>query len=169
MLSSSFNLGQNDPMIEIEIPGTGHIRLKYLVLDVNGTLALDGRILDGVPERLETLGETLDVHILTADAYGTLSKIDIELGIISTRISPNAEAQQKADYIHQLGAMNSVAIGNGANDSLMLESAQLGIIVIGHEGAAMKSLQKADIVCTDIFDALDLLRQPQRIAATLRK
>ena len=35
-------------MIDIDIPGRDHYRLEHLVLDVNGTLALDGNLLDGV-------------------------------------------------------------------------------------------------------------------------
>lgn len=35
-------------MIEIAIPGFGLIQLEHLVCDYNGTLALDGALIDGV-------------------------------------------------------------------------------------------------------------------------
>lgn len=35
-------------MIEINIPGRAAYQLEHLVCDVNGTLALDGVLLDGV-------------------------------------------------------------------------------------------------------------------------
>jgi len=42
-------------MLEIDIPGTGLLRLQHLVLDYNGTLATDGALLPGVDERARTL------------------------------------------------------------------------------------------------------------------
>ena len=37
-------------MIEISIPGYKHLQLKHLVLDYNGTIALDGRLFDALDE-----------------------------------------------------------------------------------------------------------------------
>jgi soluble P-type ATPase len=62
-----------------------------------------------------------------------------------------------------------VAIGNGANDALMLEHAALGILVMGGEGAAVEALLRARVVVTDICEALDLLLFPKRLIATLRR
>jgi soluble P-type ATPase len=56
-------------MIEIDVPGRGLLRLSHLVLDVNGTLAVDGLLIDGVPERLAALRERLTLHLLTADTH----------------------------------------------------------------------------------------------------
>jgi soluble P-type ATPase len=50
----------------------------------------------------------------------------------------------------------------------MLKNAALGIVVIQKEGATVKSLENADIVCNNIIDALELLKNPLRIIATLR-
>jgi phosphoserine phosphatase len=69
---------------------------------------------------------------------------------------------------HKMGAENVVAIGNGVNDSLMLKKAALGIVVIGGEGAAQKTIKEADIVVKDIHDALGLLLNRLRLIATLR-
>ena len=54
-------------MICIEIPGINILELKHLVLDDNGTLALDGNLMDGVRERIEALAKHLQVHVVTAD------------------------------------------------------------------------------------------------------
>lgn len=79
------------------------------------------------------------------------------------------QQSQKLDYIAQLEADSMVAIGNGRNDSLMLKHAELGVAVIQKEGASSETLMKADVVCTDILDALELLENPLRLKATLRK
>jgi soluble P-type ATPase len=53
-------------MMEINIPGLKALRLTHLVLDFNGTLACDGKVLEGVRERLEALARELEIHVLTA-------------------------------------------------------------------------------------------------------
>ena len=62
-------------MIEISIPDFGDIRIRHLVLDYNGTLACDGKLLDGVKEELVHLSESLEIHVLTAeDGYQAAQK-----------------------------------------------------------------------------------------------
>ena len=38
-------------MIEIAIPGGESLRLAHALLDFNGTLAQDGQLIEGVPEK----------------------------------------------------------------------------------------------------------------------
>ena len=59
-------------MIEVAIPGDGMLRLSFLVLDYNGTLACNGILLDGVAERLIALSKNLSIHVVTADTFGTV-------------------------------------------------------------------------------------------------
>jgi len=60
-------------MISIDIPGYKTLRLKYLVLDYNGTLAVDGLLLPGVVKQLNALSERLKVHVVTADTFGAVT------------------------------------------------------------------------------------------------
>ena len=76
--------------------------------------------------------------------------------------------QGKLDYIHQLGPHQTVCIGNGRNDGLMLKEAAMGIAVVLKEGTAVSTLISADVVCTSIVDARELLMNPMRLTATLR-
>ncbi len=156
-------------MIELNIPGRGVIQLQHLVCDVNGTLAVDGALLDGVKQRLTELRDRLTVHLLTADTHGKQNLIDQQLGLSSVRIQPGNEAEQKETYVAGLDASKVVAIGQGANDAGMLRIATLGICVLSPEGTAVETLQGADLVTASIFDALDILDKPLRIVATLRK
>ncbi|MEK6290565.1 MAG: hypothetical protein V4793_04085 [Paraburkholderia tropica] len=57
-------------MIVIDIPGFRTLNLAHLVLDFNGTLAVDGRLLDGVGPRLAALARELDLHVVTGNTYG---------------------------------------------------------------------------------------------------
>lgn len=139
------------------------------MLDVNGTLALDGVLVDGVAERLAALREHLDVRLLTADTHGRQASIDAQLGLTANRLAPGQEREQKDAYVEQLGAAQTVAIGNGNNDAGMLETAGLGIAVMGGEGLSVAAMQTADIVVASILDGLDLLLNPKRLIATLRR
>lgn len=42
------------------------------------------------------------------------------------------------------------------------------IAIVGGEGCAADALAAADVVCTDVHDAIDLLLTPMRLVATLR-
>lgn len=155
-------------MIEIEIPGFRLLRLAHLVLDYNGTLAVNGDLIDGVKSCLDELAGDLSIHVVTADTFGkaahALAEVDCHLVILP----PDNQAEAKADYVRQCGEQATVAIGNGRNDRLMLEQAALGIAVLGEEGTAAAAIMAADVVVRDGLSALDLLRHPQRLVATLR-
>ena len=155
-------------MIHVELSENKSLNLLNLVLDYNGTLAIDGKLIEGVADRLNLLGKNISIHVITADTFGkaadNLRKINCRLTILN----PGSEQKQKLEFITGLGRETVVAIGNGLNDKLMLEQAALGIVVIQAEGAAIKTLQGADVVSTNILDALDLLLNPMRLKATLR-
>ncbi|MFZ0611794.1 MAG: ATPase P [Desulfobacterales bacterium] len=155
-------------MIEVTIPGYGTLRLDYLVLDHNGTLAVDGLLVPGVRESLEKLAEKLEIFVVTADTFGRaraqLEGIPCQLTILP----PGDQDRGKLAFVDQLGRERTVCIGNGRNDALMLEAAALGIAVILAEGAAVATLNAADVVCVGIIPALELLMNPLRLTATLR-
>lgn len=159
----------NCAMIELNIPGRGTLRLSHLVCDVNGTLTLDGRLMDGLIRPLNMLRDRLELHLITADTHGKQTEIDQVLNLNAVRLQPGDEAAQKADFVRSLGAEEVVAIGQGANDALMLKVAGLGIAILSREGLSRETLLEADMVMPDILAALELLEKPMRIVATLRK
>jgi len=156
-------------MIELNIPGRGVLQLEHMVCDVNGTLALDGKLPDGLARALYSLRDRLTIHLITADTSGRQALIDQQLNLQAVRIQPEDEASQKARFLQQIGAARSIAIGQGANDAAMLKEAALGICVLSREGAAIQTLLAADLVVPDIFSALELLEKPLRIVASLRQ
>jgi len=155
-------------MLEIEIPGFGDLALAHLVLDYNGTLAADGKVLPDVPGHLARLAGALEIHVVTADTYGTAREALAGAGVRITILSGGAEDTAKAEFVRRLGAGATAAAGNGRNDVLMLQEAALGIALMQQEGAAPQAVAAADVVCPDILAALDLLIHPLRLKATLR-
>ncbi len=156
-------------MIELRIPGRGVVRLRHLVCDVNGTLAVEGELIDGMILRLRRVRDRLHLHLLTADTHGRQARIDQQLGVQAVRIRPGQEKAQKAAYVRQLGREGVIAIGQGANDAAMLQEAAIGICVLSPEGSAVEALLAADLVVPDIHTALDLIEHPIRLIASLRQ
>lgn len=154
-------------MIRVEVPGRGVLELHHLVLDLNGTLATDGVVPPSVAGRVQALSGSLEVHIVTADTFGTAGALE-GLGGRVVRLPAGDQVTAKADIVRALIGDRTVAVGNGMNDMAMLRDAALGILVIGREGAAVPSLLAADLVVPCIEDALDLLGSPKRLIASLR-
>ncbi len=155
-------------MIEIAIPGDAKFRLNYLVMDYNGTLACNGVLLEGVVERLTAVSRDLSIHVVTADTFGKAQAGLKGLPCMLRILPQTGQNHSKLAYVTQLGRSETVCIGNGRNDRLMLQAAALGIAVIGPEGAAVEAVQAADVVTTSIHAALELLINPLRLVATLR-
>lgn len=154
-------------MLTIDIPGWGSYPIRHLVLDLNGTLALDGGLIPGVVERIRDLTPKLDIHVLTADTFGNAAKVCHGLPVTLHIIPKEDQTRAKQKYLRGL-PLKTVAIGNGRNDMGMLVDAALGIAVIGPEGASTEAVRAADVVTMSINDALDLLIYPDRLKATLR-
>ncbi len=156
-------------MADTVIPGFGTLSLRYVILDYNGTIALDGVLKQEIKTLLHVMSEHYDVHVITADTFGSVAReldgFDITLKILSS----SDHSSEKAAYISGIGAEYCVAIGNGNNDMPMLKTAALGIAVLGEEGCATPTLLASDIVCSSIQDALQLCLNEKRLIATLRK
>jgi soluble P-type ATPase len=152
-------------MLEIEIPSRPPLRLEHLLLDANGTLTNRGRLIPGVEARLTSLGRDLQLHVLSADTFGSAEAVAAQVGAAFRRVETG---EDKGRYLAALGAGSSAAIGNGSNDARMLADAALGIAVLGPEGLAPAAVDAADILVPSVTAALDLLLEPRALAATLR-
>ncbi len=155
-------------MIKITIPGNEVMELHSLILDMNGTLTIDGILPEGVSERIQQLKNKLKIYLLTADTFGTGARVAEELGIEIFMVSPENGNADKAHFASALDADGVAAIGNGKNDLDMIKLVRLSIVIIGTEGCSVATLLQSDIAVTNINDGLDLLLNPLRIVATLR-
>lgn len=155
-------------MISIDIPGFKKLELIHLVSDYNGTLALDGQLLPGVADILTALAPLIKIHVITADTFGLAHSQLANLPVKLTIAPVESQAQTKLQFVTELGVETVVAVGNGRNDRKMLKAAAVGIALIQREGGSAQSIVSADVVCTNVIDALDLLLNPKRLIATLR-
>jgi len=155
-------------MISIQIPGYKIIEIKNIALDFNGTMAVDGKILSGVKEILNDLSSELEIFVVTADTYGNVREEIAGIQCSLNIISEQNQDYTKRQFIRQLGKEHTVAIGNGKNDVQMLEEAELSIAIIQKEGCAVGAIHSADLLFTNIIDALDIFRNTLRLKASLR-
>lgn len=152
--------------MKIEFPNGQTIEVTHLVIDYSGTIAFDGKPLAGVTEKLCEIAKQLKIVVLTADTYGTafenLKGMPCEIHKVST-------GSEKAEFVRRIGAKNVLAVGNGQNDVKMVRDAAIGIAVIGDEGASGDLVRAAKVIVQNICTALDLVLNPVRLVATLRK
>ncbi len=154
--------------MELNIPGTGILDITDILIDYNGTLAVDGILIQGVETILNDLSHDYAIHIITADTFGSAES---ELGSIKCRfirLLPDNQSEAKLQQLIDLGKDNTACIGNGKNDRMMLKESVLGISVMQSEGLFTETMLASNIVCPDIFSALDFFRKPKRLIATMR-
>lgn len=150
------------------IPGFGVLDIEDVVMDFNGTIAVDGHLLEGIADRIGRLSELARVHVLTSDTQQTaareLAGLPLTLDIYDTE---NAGAEKRR-YVEAIGASRCACIGNGRNDVSMFQAAALSICVLETEGACTHALTCADLVVRAGIDALDMLLVDKRLASGLR-
>ena len=154
-------------MIQIEVPDFGLLRISNIVCDYNGTLAVDGKLLPEVSERINDISGA-EVHVITADTFGFAQEQLADTNCRLTICPKENQAIWKRDYVRSLNAATSACIGNGRNDRLMLKEAALGIALLQAEGASVETVLNAHIVCASVIDAFEYFTKPKRLIATLR-
>lgn len=159
------------PGIAIDIPGFGKRRIRVAVSDFTGTHSQGGRARPEVKRRLRHLAKLVDLHIVTADSFGTAQR---ELrGIVEPHIlSSSRHDAEKARYVRRFDLAQVAAFGNGNNDRLMLKAVKRGgglAVAVDHgEGCALDALLNAHLFIAGAANAIDLLLDPTRLKATLR-
>jgi len=156
-------------MISILRPGQEPLNVDFILIDFDGTLAIDGRVHPKAKDKVNLLAKRAKIYVL---AKGEKERVEGVLNKVKTEvvwIPPEGASQAKLDLLRQLGGSRTVAIGNGVEDAPMIEEASLGICMLSQEGTAASTLQKADLVFTSILDALDFLLKPLRQQGTLSK
>lgn len=154
--------------MDIVIPGYKELDLTTILLDYNGTIAVDGTISQSVRTRLEELSQQFEIYVLTADTHGTAKKQCQGLDVILHTFPVGNAADYKEEIVDTLGGEHCVCFGNGRNDIKMFQKAALSIAIMGQEGIYAGLLERADICVTSIESGLDLLRYPKRLVADLR-
>lgn len=154
-------------MILLQRPGQPNIEIECLLIDYEGSLAIDGRVHPKVKDKINLLSKRLKIYIFVK---GEKEKVEERLRNVKANIVFLQEGQAtvaKLELLKKVGPERTVAIGNGVDDVSLLEEAIFSIGVIGKEGASGEALKKADLVVTDVINGLDFLLKPLRQKTTL--
>lgn len=154
--------------MHIQIPGCGALDLEHVVLDFNGTLAVDGVVNSEVRELLRRLAESFTLHVLTADTRGTAAGEVEDLPVTLHIVTADDAGGEKRRIVEHLGATSCACLGNGRNDAPMLGIACLAIAVLEKEGMYAGLISEADLIVRSIEDGLNLLLDEKRLIAGLR-
>jgi len=152
--------------MHFDIPGAGPMDIETILLDLNGTLRVGKNLVPGVRGRIAQLREKYRLILLSGDTRGDAAALAKELGIEFIFTPTGAD---KGAIVDRFGAEHCASIGNGLIDLLMVENAHVGIAALQGEGAHRKTLNAADIIVTNVNDALDLFLDGSRLIATLRE
>ena len=154
--------------MKINIPGCRTLDLEYLVLDYNGTIAVDGVIPEEARERLKKLAGIFRIYVVTADTHGNVRAECAGLPVEIRTFPSGDAASEKKKIVEELGGEKCVCMGNGRNDMLMCQSAGLAIAVMDKEGMYGGLAAQADVCVGSMQEGLDLLTNEKRLIATLR-
>ena len=99
-------------MMKTQIPGWGELEIKNLILDFNGTIAKDGKVLEGVKELLGKIHEAgIEIYVVTADTNGTVAAECETLPVHVKIFGSDTVARDKRCLCQELGCRNTASIG----------------------------------------------------------
>ncbi|TLP37592.1 HAD family hydrolase [Arcobacter arenosus] len=154
--------------MRIEIPGREAFDIKSVVFDYNGTIAVDGKLLENVSTNINKMSSDFKFYVITADTYGSVKKELENTNCEVIIIGKQNQDQDKLEFIKSLGCNTVLSVGNGRNDVLMLKNSILGIAILQDEGLCTKTLLSSDILVKSIDDVFGFLKDSNRLIATLR-
>jgi P-type E1-E2 ATPase len=142
------------------------ITLSTILLDLNGTLSVNGKIVKGSKERIKKLKKMgFQLVMLSGDSRGNAKKIAKELGI-ECIITKSSKEKKKA--IKQFNRKECIAIGNARIDIGMLKHAKISMLTLQIEGIHTGAIKYADIIVPSILDAFDIFIKPHNFRSTMK-
>jgi len=152
--------------MQYSIPGIGNLEITTIVLDLNGTIAVHGKIVPGVKERLDQLKKLgIDLILFSGDHRGNGLEMCNELGITFKK---GGTQEEKEKLFLELDTERTAAIGNARIDIGKFKHAKLSIATLQAEGIHTGILKYVDIIVPNINDALDLFIDANALEATMR-
>src|SRR5574343_354943 len=110
------------------LPNGKSIILETIILDLNGTLSVNGIVPSGVKSRITKLKKMgYKIVLFTGDTLGTANALCLTLGIDWEKAKTGTE---KANLAKKYNPKTCVAIGNGLIDLKLMKSVAFGIVTL---------------------------------------
>ncbi len=154
-------------MIRIERPGQSPLEIEFILLNFEGTLTTDRQVHPKAKDKINLLSKRTTVYVF---AMQPKEVVDERLRKVKAEViylTQGDASRTKLDWVRQLGPSRCAAIGNATSDVALMQEAGIGMYVIGREGSSGQALNHADVIFSDILDALDFLLKPLRQKSTL--
>jgi len=154
-------------MIAIHTQGREPVEIEFMLIDFEGTLASHRRVHPKAKDKINLLSKRTKIYILTRGEKEVVTEVLKKVKAEVVYLTEGGASEKKLDLLRQLGPTKTVAFGNGVDDAQMIEEAGLSICIMSNEGTSVEAMIKADLIFTNILDALDFLLKPLRQKATL--
>lgn len=140
--------------------------LRYILLDLNGTLTVQWKIQTGTKTRIQKLQKLwYEIHILSWNQRWNGESIAHEIGIWFFATHDETE---KESITKKFPKEHTVAIGNARIDNGMFKNAILRIGTLQKEWIHTGILPHIDILMLDINDAFDILLDADTLSSTMK-
>jgi len=153
--------------MKIEIPKGNTIEINTIILDLNGTLSVNGIVNEQtkiIIKKLKNIG--YKIVLISGDIRGTAKEISEELNI---DLFLGTSSNEKALQMQQFNKTTTAAIGNARIDIGTFLNAEISIATLQAEGIHTGILKYIDIIVPSINDALNLFINIKSLAGTLRE
>ncbi|MCD5380716.1 HAD family hydrolase [Candidatus Gracilibacteria bacterium] len=152
--------------MKYNIPDVGEYEINTIVLDLNGTLSVNGIIEDDTIDKLSQLKELgFEIILLTGDQRGTAQGFCDKLGLTLLKAK---NGEDKTELMKQFNPETTAAIGNARIDIGTFKGAKISIATLQSEGIHTGIIEHVDIIIPRIQDALNIFIEPDVMAATMR-
>ena len=152
--------------MKFNIPNRENFEIKTIILDLNGCLAIRGKIVAGAAKRIKKL-EKLGYKIIlfTGNQRGNADKLCKKLKI-EYKICKTQEEKEQATL--NLEPEHCAAIGNARIDIGTFKHAKLSILTLQKEGIHTETIPYTNIIVPSVNDALDLFIDKDSLIATMK-
>jgi len=131
----------------MERAGQEPLRIEYILIDFEGTLAVDRRVHPKAKDKMNLLSRRTKIYVLAQGQDQAVEEVLKKVKAEIVHLKEGESSQGKLNLLNKLGPQQTVAVGNGQDDVAMVEAAGLGICVISKEGTASETVEKADLGC----------------------
>ena len=139
-----------------------------LIVDVPGSsipyvLATGGRVFQGARDTLKKIASAgVDVYIASGDNRRSLTALARDLGVEDDRVFDAVSPEGKKEVVRALKDRYDrvFMVGDGVNDYLALQAADVGVLSLQQEGIRPDVLFRAsDVTIEDIREAWDIVAE----------
>jgi soluble P-type ATPase len=150
-----------------DIPNDKKIEINTIVLDLNGTLAVYGKVSKKIRKLIKKLKElNYRIVLLSGDVRGNAKKISKELDI---ELIVARSYEEKENAMDLIDSETCASIGNARIDIGTFRKSKIAIATLQNEGIHAEIIQYVDIIVPSIEDALYLFIDKDSLYGTMRK